>query len=142
MTTSPVKIRALLLILSTIVFLTSCGVKVKEKSAHYLMEKVYQARKSRNFRQEFSLYAKKDFKIVPFEDIEYSLRAVVSGAGRFKSAKHLSTNISRRNQLGEGLVKYMVLSYEATYAHVTINESYYFLGESETPKIVYMTLQF
>jgi hypothetical protein len=35
-----------------------------------------------------------------------------------------------------------VLSYEATYANTTINEAYYFLGESETPKIVYITLQF
>jgi len=121
--------------------LMSCGVKISEDSAHALMEKIYKARKSGSFYKEFSYYAKKDFKIVPFIEVEHTLRTVIGSAGRFKSAKHLKTKTSRRNQIGEGLISYMVLSYEATYSKMTIEETYYFLGSSKTPKIVYLTQQ-
>jgi hypothetical protein len=120
----------------------SCGMKLEEESANYVMENIFKARKSGSFYKEFSFYAKTEFKIVPFDDIESTLRTVVGGAGRFKKAKYLSTKKSRRNQIGEGLIAYMVLSYEVSYTHATIIESYYFLGDSETPKLVYMTLQF
>ena len=122
--------------------LFSCSVKLNEDSAHLLMEKIYKERKVGSFYKEFKYYAKDEFKIVPFDEIEQSLRSVVGGAGRFKSAKHLKTKVSRRNQIGEGLISYVVLTYEAKYANMSLEESYYFLGSSEIPKLVYLTLQF
>ena len=129
---------ALLLVLP----LSGCGIKLNEDSAHGVMEKIYIARKKGSFYKEFTYYAKADFKIVPFEEVESTLRTVIGGAGRFKSATLMSAKVSRRNQLGKGLVSYLVLTYEATYGHLVLHESYYFLGSSEIPKLVYMTLQF
>ena len=105
------------------------------------MKKIYEARKQGSITRELKYYAKKDFKIVPFEEVESSLYTIIGSAGRFKSVKPLKTRTQQRNQLGEGLVKYMILSYEVTYSNMTLLESYYFLGSSETPKLVYMTLQ-
>lgn len=129
-------------LLVVISLLLGCGVKLKEESAHHVMGKLYEARKKGSFYKEFTLYAKDEFKMVPFDEVESTLRTVVGGSGRFKSAKHISTKISRRNQLGEGLISYMVLTYEATYTNATLTEAYYFLGDSKIPKLVYMTLQY
>lgn len=122
--------------------LASCGIKLNEENAHRLMEKIYKARKSGSFYKEFKLYAQHDFEIVPFEEVEGTMRTIIGRAGRFKSAKLLSEKVSRRNQLGKGLVKYLVLTYEATYSNLVLEESYYFQGESKIPKMVYVTLQF
>lgn len=137
----PVKQSCLVAVLLALVLpLSSCGIKLSEDSALHVMEKIYKARKKGSFRQEFKHYAVNDFEIVPFEEVEGTLRAIVGRAGRFKSATLLSSKVSRRNQLGKGLVNYLVLTYEATYSNMVLEESYYFQGESEIPKMVYMTL--
>ena len=130
-----------LLALSTL-FLSACGVKLDESAIEPFMEQLYKARKTGSFYKEFTLYAKDDFKIVPFEEVENTLRLVVGGSGRFKKARHIHTKISRRNQLGEGLISYVVATYEVTYSNTTLTESYFFLASEEKPKLVYMTLQF
>jgi hypothetical protein len=130
----------LLIILTLLLF--SCGVKLEEDAAHGVMGKIYAARKKGSFYKEFRYYDKESFKIVPFNDVVITLKTVVGGAGRFKSAKHLSTKISRRNQINEGLISYMVLTYKVKYARLELTESYYFLGSDEKPRLVYMTLQF
>ncbi|MFT6102274.1 MAG: hypothetical protein ACJA2B_000716 [Candidatus Endobugula sp.] len=122
--------------------LVSCGVNIDEDLAHGVMKKIYDARKKGSFHKEFKLYDKESFKIVPFNDVAITLKAVVGGAGRFKKASHVSTKIERRNQIREGLVSYMVLTYNVEYSRFSLSESYYFLGSSEKPIIVYMTLQF
>lgn len=122
--------------------LSSCGVKLEEDAAHSVMKNIYAARKKGSFYKEFRYYDKESFKTVPFNDIAITLKTVVGGAGRFKSAKHLSTRISRRNQINEGLMSYMVLTYQVKYTHLELTESYYFLGSDEKPRLVYMTLQF
>jgi hypothetical protein len=122
--------------------LFSCGVKLEENSAHDVMKNIYAARKKGSLYNEFRYYDKKSFKIVPFNDVSITLQAVVDGAGRFKSAKHLSTRIARRNQIKEGLISYMVLTYQVKYAHLELTEAYYFLASDEKPRLVYMTLQF
>lgn len=121
--------------------LIACGVKVQEKDAKAVMEKIYKARKKSSIRSELKYYAKKDFKIVPFDEVASTLYSVIGGAGRLKSIKPLKTRTQRRNQLGEGLINYMILFYEVTYSNMTLLESYYFLGSSKKPKLVYMTLQ-
>ena len=105
------------------------------------MEKIYKARKKGSVRAELKHYAKNDFKIVPFEEVQGTLYTVMERAGRLKSIKPLKTRTQRRNQLGEGLITYMILSYEVTYSNMTLLENYYFLGSSKKPKLVYMTLQ-
>ena len=122
--------------------LFSCGVKLEEDAAHGVMKNIYAARKKGSFYKEFRYYDKNSFKIVPFNDVVMTLQTIVGGAGRFKSAKHLSTRISRRNQINEGLISYMVLAYQVQYAHLELTESYYFLASDEKPRLVYMTLQF
>ncbi|MGH1487370.1 MAG: hypothetical protein ACRBCI_14240 [Cellvibrionaceae bacterium] len=121
--------------------LVGCGVKVQEKDAKAVMDAIYKARKKGSIASELKHYAKKDFKIVPFVEVESSLYSIIGSAGRLKSVKPLKVRTQRRNQLGEGLITYMILSYEATYSNMTLLESYYFLGSSEKPKLVYMTLQ-
>jgi len=123
-------------------FIVSCGVNLDEDLAHGVMKKIYEARKKGSFYKEFKLYDKKYFKIVPFNDVAITLKAVVGGAGRFKKAQHLRTKVERRNQISEGLISYMVLTYEVEYTRFSLTESYYFLASSEKPKLVYMTLQF
>jgi hypothetical protein len=122
--------------------LVSCGTKLDENLAHGLMKKIYEARKKGSFYKEFRYYDKESFKIVPFNDVAITLKTVVSGAGRFKKASHVSTKIERRNQIREGLVSYVVLTYDVEYSRFSLTESYYFLASSEKPKLVYMTLQF
>ncbi|ODS24117.1 hypothetical protein AB835_05130 [Candidatus Endobugula sertula] len=122
--------------------LLNCSVKLDESNARKLMEDVFKARKAGSFRKEFTLYAKEDFEIVPFEEVSGTLQTIVASAGRFKSAKHRQTKISRRNQLGKGLVNYVVLTYLVTYSNMQLEESYYFVGESTVPKLVYLTLQY
>lgn len=119
----------------------SCGVKVKEDEAEQVMQGIYKARKRGNIAGELKYYAKKEFKIVPFEEVEASLYSVIGQAGRLKKVKPLKPRVQKRNQLGKGLTTYLVLSYEVTYTHLTLLESYYFYGDSEKPKLVYMTLQ-
>lgn len=132
----------LLLLVMLIPFISSCGVKLEEDAAHNVMKKIYEARKKGSFYKEFRYYDKKSFKIVPFNDVVITLQTVVGGAGRFKSAKHLSTRVSRRNQINEGLISYMVLTYQVKYSHLELTEAYYFLASDEKPRLVYMTLQF
>ncbi len=132
----------MMLLVFPVVVIGGCGVKLEERAIDPFMEQLYKARKSGSFYKEFTLYAKNDFKIVPFDEVENTLRLVVGGAGRFKKAKHLHTKISRRNQLGEGFISYMVATYEVTYSNTTLTESYFFLASEEKPKLVYMTLQF
>lgn len=132
----------LLVLMIAMVSIIGCGVKLEESQVHAVMEKLYKARKRGSFYKEFKLYSKEDFKIVPFEEVETTLRLVVTGAGDFKKAKHLHTKVSRRNQLGEGLINYLVATYEVVYSNETLIESYFFLASEETPKLVYMTLQF
>ena len=121
--------------------LTSCAVKVDEDQAHMLMEKIYKARKDGSFYKEFTLYAQDEFAIVPFAEVANTLRTVIGSAGRFISAKHLHTKVSRRNQLGKGLVSYLVLTFAVKYSNRVMEEAYYFAGDSTLPKIVYITLQ-
>jgi len=132
----------LLLFVMLIPFISSCGVKLEEDAAHNVMKKIYEARKKGSFYKEFRYYDKESFKIVPFNDVVITLQTVVGGAGRFKSAKHLSTRISRRNQINEGLISYMVLTYQVKYSRLELTEAYYFLASDEKPRLVYMTLQF
>ncbi|MGH1441628.1 MAG: hypothetical protein ACRBBR_16055 [Cellvibrionaceae bacterium] len=119
----------------------SCGVKVKEDDAEQVMQGIYKARKRGNIAGELRFYARKEFKIVPFEEVEATLYSVIGQAGRLKKVKPLKSKVQKRNQLGKGLTTYLVLSYEVTYTHLTLLESYYFYGDSEKPKLVYMTLQ-
>lgn len=126
----------------TMLMMSACGVNLDEDLAHEVMKNIYDARKKGSIYKEFKFYDKELFKIVPFNDVAMTLEMVVGGAGKFKSAKHLSTKISRRNQINEGLISYMVLSYHVEYARLSLTESYYFLASSEEPKLVYMTLQF
>ncbi len=128
---------ALLLMLGVV----SCGVKVQEQDAKRVMKVIYKARKNSDITKELKYYAKKDFKIVPFDEVKGRLQAVLARAGRLKKVKALETKTQRRNQLGDGLVTYMILSYKVTYTNMTLEESYYFLGSSKKPKLVYMTLQ-
>jgi hypothetical protein len=121
--------------------LSGCGVKVSEEDASAVMQKIYKARKKGNIASELRHYAKDDFKIVPFAEVESSLYTILGRAGRLKSIKPLNVKSQRRNQLGEGLVTYLVFTYEVTYSNMTLLETYYFLGSSEKPKLVYMTLQ-
>ena len=132
----------ILVLLVLLPLLSSCGVKLEEESAHTVMKNIYAARKKGSFYKEFRYYDKESFKIVPFNDVAITLKTVVGGAGRFRSAKHLSTRISRRNQINEGLISYMVLTYQVKYSHLELTEAYYFLGSDEKPRLVYMTLQF
>lgn len=129
------------LIIAVLLSLSGCSVKVKEQDAQALMEDIYKARKKGSIAREIQYYAKKDFKIVPFEEVESTLYSVIGAAGRLQHIKPLKTKTQQRNQIGEGLVKYLILSYEVTYTNTTLTESYYFLGSSEIPKLVYMTLQ-
>lgn len=133
--------RVLGLIFCLLVSVVSCGVKVKEEDAEGVMQAIYKARKMGNITSELKHYAKKEFKIVPFADIESSLYSVIGSAGRLKKVKPLKPKVQKRNQLGKGLTSYLVLSYEVTYTHITLLESYYFYGDSEKPKLVYLTLQ-
>jgi hypothetical protein len=128
------------MLLASLLF--SCGVKLEEDAAHGVMKNIYAARKKGSFYKEFRHYDKDSFKIVPFNDVVITLKTVVGGAGRFKSAKHLSTRISRRNQINEGLISYMLLTYQVKYTNLELTESYYFLASDEKPRLVYMTLQF
>lgn len=121
--------------------LTGCSVKVQEEDARAVMDLIYKARKTGNIAGELRYYARKDFKIVPFAEVESTLYNVVGGAGRLKNVKPLGAKTQKRNQLGDGLVTYLVLSYEVTYSNMTLLENYFFLGSSEKPKLVYMTLQ-
>ena len=132
----------LVFFVSIFTLLFSCGVKLEEDSAHEVMKSIYEARKKGSFYKEFRYYDKESFKIVPFNDVAITLKTVVGGAGRFRSAKHLSTRISRRNQINEGLISYMVLTYQVKYSNPDLTEAYYFLGGDEKPRLVYMTLQF
>jgi len=125
-----------------VVTLVACGVKLDKNLAYGVMEKIYEARKKGSFYEEFSNYDKDSFKLVPFDDIAVTLKAVVGSAGRFKKANHKSTKVIRRNQISEGLIRYVVLTYEVEYARLSTTESYYFLASSEKPSLVYMTLQF
>jgi hypothetical protein len=122
--------------------LFSCGTKLDENLAHGVMKKIYEARKKGSFYKEFRYYDKESFKIVPFNDVAITLKTVVGSAGRFEKANHLSTKVVRRNQISEGLISYMVITYEVEYARLSLTESYYFLASSEKPSLVYMTLQF
>jgi hypothetical protein len=119
----------------------SCGVKVQEEDAQVYMNAIYKERKRGNIAGELRFYAKKDFKIVPFEEIESSLYTIIGRAGHLKKIKALKPKTQKRNQLGEGLVTYLIMSYEVEYSNMTLLESYYFLGSSEKPKLVYVTLQ-
>jgi len=119
----------------------SCGVKVKEDDAEQVMQGIYKARKRGSIGSELKYYARKDFKIVPFADVEATLYSVIGQAGRLKKVTPLKPRVQKRNQLGKGLTSYLVLSYEVTYTHLSLLESYYFYGDSEKPKLVYMTLQ-
>jgi uncharacterized protein with ParB-like and HNH nuclease domain len=129
------------LIASLAILVMSCGIKVKEHDAEAVMQNIYKARKAGNMSRELAYYAKKDFEIVSFNEVEEGLRTAISHAGKLKTVKQLETKTQNRNQLGKGLVKYLILSYEVTYANMTLLESYYFLGSSEQPKLVYLTLQ-
>lgn len=128
-------------VLCLLLGLVSCGVKVKESDAEKVMQAIYKARKSGSIASELKYYARKDFKIVPFPEVESTLYSVIGQAGRLKKIKPLKSKVQKRNQLGKGLTSYLVLSYEVTYTHLTLLESYYFYGDSEKPKLVYMTLQ-
>lgn len=121
--------------------ISACGVKVREDDAERVMQGIYKARKTGSIASELKYYAKKDFKIVPFEEVESTLYSIIGQAGRLKKVKPLKPRVQKRNQLGKGLTSYLVLSYEVTYTHLTLLESYYFYGKSEKPKLVYMTLQ-
>ncbi len=127
-----------LLLLSGVV---SCGIKVQEQDAKRVMKAIYKARKNSDITKELRYYAKKDFKIVPFDEVKGRLQAILGRAGQLKKVKALETKTQRRNQLGDGLVTYMILSYKVTYTNMTLEESYYFLGSSKQPRLVYMTLQ-
>lgn len=118
-----------------------CSIKVSEEAAQVVMDQIYKERKRGNIAGELRYYAREDFKIVPFEEVEGTLYAVIGRAGKLKSIKPLKHRTQQRNQLGKGLVKYLIMSYEVTYTNMTLLESYYFYGDSEKPKLVYMTLQ-
>lgn len=133
--------KVLVLIFCLLVNAVSCGVKVKEEDAEGVMQAIYKARKMGNIASELKHYAKKEFEIVPFEDIESTLYSIIGSAGRLKKVKLLKSKVQKRNQLGKGVTTYLVLSYEVTYTHLTLLESYYFYGASEKPKLVYLTLQ-
>lgn len=133
--------KVLALILCLLASVVSCGVKVQEVDAEQVMQGIYKARKAGSIASELKYYAKEEFKIVPFDEIEASLYSVVGSAGRLKKVKPLKPKVQKRNQLGKGLTSYLVLSYEVTYTHLTLLESYYFYGDSEKPKLVYLTLQ-
>ena len=105
------------------------------------MDQIYKERKRGNIAGELRYYARKDFKIVPFDEVETTLYSVVGRAGQLKSIEPLKPRVQQRNQLGKGLVKYLIMAYEVTYENMTLLESYYFYGDSEKPKLVYMTLQ-
>ncbi|MGS2718334.1 hypothetical protein ACVBE9_09195 [Eionea flava] len=131
-----------LLLLIIVPGLVSCGVNLDEEKAYGVMDNVYEARKRGSFYKEFKNYDKDEFKIVPFEDVAITLKTVIGGAGQFLLAKHISTRTVRRNQISEGLISYVVFTYEVKYSRLSLTESYFFLASSETPKLVYMTLQF
>ncbi len=130
---------ALLLIITITTTLSGCSVKVKEADAKRVMQAIYKTRKSGNIGSEFKYYAKKDFKIVTFEQAEKRFFATMDRAGNLQKVRPLKAEIQNRNQLNEGLVKYLVLSYEASYANLTLYEYYYFHGDSKKPKLVYFT---
>lgn len=121
--------------------LNGCGIKIDEKDAQSHIQAIYKVRKSGNVSRELTYYAKDDFTMVPFEQMKTRLYNVVGRAGRLKKVKPLTSKTQNRNQLGKGTVRYLILSYEAVYAKMTIIESYYFLGSSEKPKLVYMTFE-
>lgn len=131
-----------LLIFLIVPYLTACGVKIDEEQAYSVMNNIYEARKKGSFYKEFKQYDKENFKIVPFDDVAITLKTVVGGAGQFLLAKHVSTRTVRRNQISEGLITYVVFTYEVKYSRLSLTESYYFLASSEKPSLVYMTLQF
>jgi hypothetical protein len=119
----------------------ACGVKVQEEDAQKYMNAIYKERKRGNIAGELRYYAKKDFKIVPFDEIESSLYSILGTAGYLKKVNKLKARTQKRNQLGKGMVTYLILSYEVEYSNMTLLESYYFYGPSEKPKLVYVTLQ-
>lgn len=121
--------------------LVSCSVKVKEDDAEKVMQKIFKARKQGSIASELRHYDKNGFKIVPFEEVVATLYSVIGSAGELKKIKPLKSKVQKRNQLGKGLTQYLVLSYEVNYEHLSLLESYYFYGDSEKPKLVYMTLQ-
>lgn len=121
--------------------LLSCSVKVQEDDAEKVMQKIFKARKQGSIASELKHYDKQAFKIVPFDEVVATLYSIIGSAGDLKKIRPLKSKIQKRNQLGKGLTQYLVLSYEVTYTHLTLLESYYFYGDSETPKLVYMTLQ-
>lgn len=121
--------------------LSACSVKVKEEDAEKVMQSIFKERKRGNLAGEMRYYAQDEFKIVPFEEVESTIYSVIGSAGRLKKIKALKPKVQKRNQLGKGLTTYLVLSYEVTYSHLTLLESYFFYGDSEKPKLVYLTLQ-
>lgn len=121
--------------------LPGCGVKLDEDRAQALMDQVYKARKQGSITRELRYYAKDDFEIVDYDEVRDSLIHIMARTGSVKSIKPLKSKIQNRNQLGKGMVKYLLLSYEVTYENMTLLETYYFLANSEEPKLVYMTLQ-
>lgn len=131
-----------LIVLFITSWLIACGVNLDKERAYGVMDNIYEARKRGSFYKEFKNYDKDGFKIVPFHDVATTLRTVVGGAGQFLSAKHISTRTVRRNQISEGLISYVVFTYEVKYSRISLTESYFFLASSEKPKLVYMTLQF
>ena len=122
--------------------LVACSVKVQEEEAKQLVEAIYKARKSGKADSEFQYYAKSDFTIVPFEEVKDSMKNVLDHAGTLKSVSFLTARVQKRNQLGQGLVQYLVLSYKVIYTKATLEEDYYFYGDSEKPKLVYVVLKY
>ena len=128
-------------ILALSLFLPACGIKVKEPEAQAVMRAIFKARKSGNVDRELRYYAKKEFNIVPYSVIEEKVQNLNGHTGNLQKVTLLKTRIENRNELGKGLMKYMILSYNVKYSRMTLTESYYFLGSSAKPKLVYVSFQ-
>lgn len=121
--------------------LTGCGVKLDEYHAKIVMENIFKARQSGDLKEELKYYAENDFTIVSFKELEKKLNTILPSNGQYLSRKHIGTRNKNETQLGQGIVKYVLVAYQVTYSKVQLIETYYFLASSEAPKLVYATFQ-
>lgn len=134
-------LRTLLIAWVLLPLLIGCGVKLEEGKALKVMDNIFKARKYQNIDQELGYYHAKGFEIIPFNEHEDTLRSVMSQVGSYKSRTHVGTRTQNRNQLGKGLVKYKIITYEVAYSRMTLTENYFFLAATEKPQLVYATFQ-
>lgn len=118
-----------------------CGVKLDEYRAKIVMENIFKARQKGDLKEELKYYAEKHFTIVSFGELEKKLNKILPNNGQYLSRKHIGTRNKNESQLGQGLVKYVLVAYQVTYSKVQLIETYYFLANSEAPKLVYATFQ-